>query len=377
MIHTTLLRITYSIFFLMSTGLVIAENPLREITICDEVIFAVGSCDDLNGLDNFYTVFPQCAGSGTGVGVFILDRDNNVVPNPIPNDVEYLCQPLQVYNICFGDTCVSTLILELSEGPKITPVPIEVISAQNYFLDNIPRPRVDDCTRPGASYPDHLIEYEDELLGSCEVPRVARTWKVTDQCGTVAEKTQAFDIISNTSCNIIGPRRIPIGVETLIKSVVTPAVIPPLELNWFVIGNNFEIIGSKVNPGEAFLTPINPSPSQGTVKLEVVDQFGCQNFCFRDFKSYISKSQFRATDTDSQNNSPIIEILPHRLLINFEGQVNDQMEYQIVDLIGRIIQEGRIDHGVASLDIDNAPSGLLILRLEIGEQVFTRKFLNF
>ena len=379
MIPTTFLRLANSILLLMLTGLAIAENPTNAntITICDEVIFAVGTCDDLNVLDNLYTAFPQCAGSGFGVGVFILDRDNNVVPNPIPNDVEYLCEPLQVYNVCFGDTCVSTLILELSEGPKITPVPIEVISAQNYFLDNVPRPRVEDCTRPGSSYPDHLIEYDDEFIGSCEVPRVARTWKVADQCGTVSEVTQAFDIKSKTSCNIIGPRRIPIGVETLIKSVVTPAVIPPLELNWSVIGNDFEIIGSKINPGEAFLTPINPSPSQGSVMLEVIDQFGCQNFCFRDFTSYISKSQFKPSNKESKDNPLIIEVLPHSLLINVGGQVEDQIEFQIVDLIGRIIQEGRIEQGGDSIDTENAPAGLLILRVKIGEQVITRKFINF
>ena len=377
MTTTAYYRLLTSLIFSILSTFSYAEELSSEFLICEEVIFAVGSCEDLGELDFLYQAFPACSGSGFGVNVEIFDSEGNMVPNPIPNDIEYLCQDFTVYNICFGDTCISNLRLELDEGPTITPVPFESISAQNYFSDNIPRPRVDDCTRPGTSYPAGLIDYEDEFIGSCEVPRVARTWRAVDRCGTVSEVTQAFDIISNVSCNIIGPRKIPIGVESLIRSVVTPPVIPTLELNWSFenINNNWIISGSKTNPFEAFITPSGPNPRTERVLLEVVDQFECRSTCFKDFTSVISKNS-RPSSKSEAGLKNVIRTSSNALLVDFQNEQISSTPFQIVDLSGRVITKGILQNGENSIDLSSEPKGLLILNYRIGEEVVSTKFVN-
>jgi hypothetical protein len=328
----------------------------------DTLSLSVANCDELLSSPFIsYVAYDGCES-------LILDGNGQVVPNPIPSDPNYLCTPLTVLLIDGEDTCTAALLIQMEEGPKITPVPFQSVSATNYNLGNVPKPIVEDCTRPFGDPPYIFRVYDtsDDTIAFCnDVPRIIRTYRAYDRCGNVSMASQTFDVIADLSCTIIGPTHIPVGYPTLIKSQINPQGFPPYDYQWSVLGQGWtiDVIDPKTNPQQAYLTPTNPAPGEALVNLDLFDRFGCKRSCMKVFTSIRNNRPFGFVE------GTVISVVDGEIWIR-SGSEGNVPEMRILTMTGRILYEAEslgTDHRISA---SHWAPGIYVLQLR-GEQGWT------
>ena len=165
-------RILLLVFF---TLILYTESKSLDPFPCDEVAsVTIRNCEDLEGLP-FIIDF-----SREGCTVKVFDAHGNIVPNPIPATMQYVCEDLTIGYYCDGDSCFSPFYIDVEEGPNMSLRPFDHVSANNYNMGHVPGPRaVNYC-----SFDEIATDAVDDVIEICnDIPRVTRTWTSTNKCG--------------------------------------------------------------------------------------------------------------------------------------------------------------------------------------------------
>jgi hypothetical protein len=351
---------------LFITGLILSGYSIDAQCVIDECLdveLEIPNCEALSDLDYLIELQSDCE-------LLILDSDGNEVPNPIPNDPRYLCETLTVIysDGSGGDSCASELLIRMGEGPRIITVPFTSISAQNYNAGNVPRPRVEDCTRDNYSF----FDITDEFIPQCDqVPRVVRTYHTFDKCGNETIVRQTFDIIADLACTITGPARIRTDVPTLVRSLVSPRGLPPFRHEWSVNGKDWTLNLNKIDPNEVTLIPQGPDPGDAELVLDVFDRLGCKTTCRREFSAITNGRPFLSNLGETQ-----ISMMDNdHLQIRFK-QWDVTHNIRILSLSGQVLYKGIHQASEVEIPVGTLSPGLYILHLSSGKEITSQKFLK-
>lgn len=326
---------------------------------CEErTTLTIPSCEAFNELDNFLVISLDCEFT-------IVDEAGNEVPNPIPADPQYFGQTLTLTITEDGDFCTTTITINFTGTPEIIPVPFNSISASNYNAGRVPRPQVKTCT-------DKPIElaYFDEFISYCtDVPRVVRTWIVSDSYGNTSTVMQTFDVVADLACTIVAPSRIKAGIGTEVRSVLSPQGFPPFNYQWTLIGQDWSIKENKLDPSKVILTP-GPAAGKATLNLDLFDRLGCKTTCIKEFE-VIRNSRYGMAA-----NAPDIYALIHQnqLMVQFGDKSVESI--RLVDLAGQIRAYQKISQpqtGEISLNISALSTGIYFLQVLDSEELNTIK----
>ncbi|MBV6472226.1 MAG: hypothetical protein JPMHGGIA_00481 [Saprospiraceae bacterium] len=336
--------------------------------VCEDVTLTIPDCETLEGLENLIHITTL-----EGCTVSIYDIEGNLVPNPVPADIQYVCQNLRVQVSNGEQTCESNLYIGLTTTLAVYPPEFRSLSLRNYEMGNAPRPRVEACT---WGLLERTLSWEDQFIGICHVvPKVVRSYTVTDRCGNSGTATHTFDLVGDISCHILGPNRVPIGSSLLLKSQNTPKGFNPFNSSWQVIGDDWTVRSDKLDPSKAVLTP-GPVPGQATVILDLWDRFGCSRSCEKIFTSYISKGNLDPRSSSGQELELIVRNDEVQLHFSKEQMLES---VRLINLAGTIMAsaEPSGDTRQLSLPMNGLEPGIYIVQWFSGSSMETRRFFKF
>lgn len=333
--------------------------------VCEDVTLTIPDCETLERLEDFIHIT-----TGEGCTVSIYDFEGNLVPNPVPADIQYVCQNLRVQVSNGEQTCTSKLYIGLTTTIAVYPPEFRSISLRNYEMENVPRPRIEACT---WGLIERTFSWGDEFIGICHVvPKVVRSYTVTDRCGNSGTASHTFDLVGDISCHILGPSRVPIGSSLLLKSQNTPKGFKPFNSSWQVIGGDWTVSSDKLDPSKAVLTP-GPVPGQATVILDLWDRFGCSRRCEKVITSYISKGNLDPRTSSGQEFELIVQDDELQLLFSTDQRVES---VRLVNLAGNVVASAEPSgemHQI-SLPMNGLEPGIYIVQWFSGNSVETLRF---
>ena len=123
-----------------------------------------------------------------------------------------------------------------------------------------------------------------------------------------------FDIISDPTCTIIGPARLPLGVPVTLKIQNNPNTFTPYKgYQWNVIalGKGWDIIPEKGDLSKAIITA---GHGLAQVEVNLFDRFNCKKTCIKDFSSYKGRRGISG-DTNSEDIAIQSNIINNNLRI--------------------------------------------------------------
>lgn len=343
----------------LSSCLLGVTNSQDCLLACEEsTTLTIPSCEVFNELDYLLAISLDCE-------FIIVDEAGNEVPNPIPADPQYLGQTLTMTVTKDGESCSTTITINFTGAPEIIPVPFNSISASNYNAGRVPRPQVKTCT-------DKPIEsaYFDEFIRYCtDVPRVVRTWTVSDSYGNTSTVTQTFDVVSDLACTIVAPSRIKAGIGTEVRSVLSPQGFPPFNYQWTLIGQDWSFKENKLDPTRVVLTP-GSSAGKATLTLDLFDRLGCKTTCVKEFEVIRNFRHGMAA-----NATDIYALIRQNELTVVFGEKSIE-SIRLVDLAGQIRAYQKISQpqtGEISLNISTLSTGIYFLQWLGNEDLNTIK----
>jgi hypothetical protein len=224
---------------------------------------------------------------------------------------------------------------------------------------------------------------------------IIRTWIATDPCGNSTQDSYSIYWIPDTGleCDINVPEDIECNMHgVVITSDVTGGIGGDLKYTWEVIGNECFIQSGQGTPEVTIYVGFG----EVTVKLTVMDEFGCMTMCDTTFDCLnkieigqggliqdgqiqpIGSSQSPALDSD-----PVVEDLQlwpnptsDELNIAFNAFSEQEVEMYITNVLGSIVWTSELDamKGVnrVKIDVGDWSSGSYLVYFYARNQVITK-----